>query len=77
MVAPLIRRGTERLHERGTIVSGIRAVFWSGILQGFHVVLQVDGYTGYNCLLDPKTNGDILLAHCWAHARRKLFELTQ
>jgi hypothetical protein len=37
----------------------------------------VDGYTGYNRVLDPKTNGDIRLAYCWAHARRKLFELTK
>ena len=47
------------------------------ILQGFNGIPQVDGYTGYNCVLDPKTNGDIKLAYCWAHARRKLFELTQ
>lgn len=49
----------------------------SDILQGFNGVLQVDGYTGYNRVLDPKTNGDIKLAYCWAHARRKLFELTK
>ena len=47
------------------------------ILQGFEGVLQVDGYTGYNRVLDPKTNGDIKLAYCWAHARRKLFDLAQ
>ena len=49
----------------------------SDILQGFNGILQVDGYTGYNRVLDPKTNGDIRLAYCWAHARRKLYELTQ
>ena len=49
----------------------------SDILQGFNGILQVDGYTGYNRVLDPKTNGDIQLAYCWAHARRKLFELTK
>lgn len=49
----------------------------SEILQGFNGVLQVDGYTGYNRVLDPKTNGDIQLAYCWVHARRKLFDLTQ
>ena len=49
----------------------------SDILQGFNGILQVDGYTGYNRVLDPKTNGDIKLAYCWAHARRKLFELTK
>ena len=49
----------------------------SDILQGFNGILQVDGYTGYNRVLDPKANGDIRLAYCWAHARRKLFELTK
>lgn len=49
----------------------------SEILQGFDGVLQVDGYTGYNRVLDPKTNGDIRLAYCWAHARRKLFDVTK
>jgi len=47
------------------------------ILKGFGGTLQVDGYTGYNRVLDPKANADIKLAYCWAHARRKLFELTK
>lgn len=50
------------------------------ILSGFTGVLQVDGYAGYNRLLDPKRlqmgGKPIVLAYCWAHARRKLHELT-
>lgn len=46
------------------------------ILQGFEGILQVDGYAGYNHLLDPKNNAPIQLTYCWAHARRKLHELT-
>ncbi len=46
------------------------------ILQGFEGVLQVDGYAGYNRVLDPRDNDPIQLAYCWAHARRKLYELT-
>lgn len=46
------------------------------ILQGFDGVLQVDGYTGYNSVKDRRDNAPIELAYCWAHARRKLFELT-
>lgn len=46
------------------------------ILQGFEGTLQVDGYAGYNRVLDPKDNDPIQLAYCWAHARRKLYELT-
>ncbi len=46
------------------------------ILQGFEGILQVDGYAGYNRVLDPEDNDPIQLAYCWAHARRKLYELT-
>lgn len=48
------------------------------ILQGFSGVLQVDGYAGYNRLIAPERVGlDIRLACCWAHARRKLVEITR
>ena len=60
-----------------TYASGRGGKHASEILQGFNGILQVDGYTGYNRVLDPKANGEIRLAYCWAHARRKLFELTK
>lgn len=48
------------------------------ILQGFSGILQVDGYAGYNRLITPDRIGpDIRLAYCWAHARRKLVEITR
>ena len=48
------------------------------ILTGFSGILQVDGYAGYNRLLRPDRAGaTIRLAHCWAHARRKLHEVAQ
>lgn len=48
------------------------------ILQGFTGVLQVDGYAGYNRLIAPDRVGpSIQLAYCWAHARRKLVEITR
>lgn len=47
-------------------------------MQGFSGVLQVDGYAGYNSLIAPERVGpDIRLAYCWAHARRKLVEITR
>lgn len=45
------------------------------ISQGFEGILQVDGYAGYNRALDLRDNAPIQLAYCWAHARRKLFDL--
>ncbi len=48
------------------------------ILQGFSGTLQVDGYAGYNELIAPdRVGSDIRLAYCWAHARRKLVEITR
>lgn len=48
------------------------------ILQGFGGILQVDGYAGYNRLISPDRMGPgIQLAYCWAHARRKLVEITR
>ena len=46
-------------------------------LQGFDGILQVDAYGGYNRLAKAdRTGGEpIVLAYCWAHARRKLFDL--
>ena len=59
-------------------------------LTGFDCILQIpshglhanhcratDGYTGYNRLTKPLRKGGapIRVAHCWAHARRKLKEV--
>lgn len=47
------------------------------ILRGFDGILQLDGYQGYNRLTrSTRKGGDpIRVAHCWAHARRKLKEV--
>jgi len=46
-------------------------------LHGFDGTLQLDGYTGYDRLTRPSRKGGdpIRVAHCWAHARRKLKEV--
>uniref|UniRef100_UPI00404705ED IS66 family transposase n=2 Tax=Yoonia sp. TaxID=2212373 RepID=UPI00404705ED len=59
-----------------TYAPGRSGKYASEILQGFAGVLQVDGYAGYNRVLDLRDNAPIQLAYCWAHARRKLFDLT-
>jgi transposase len=47
-------------------------------LQGFNGILLVDGYARYNRLIAPDRIGQgINLAHCWAHARHKLIEITR
>lgn len=42
-------------------------------LEGFAGILQVDGYGGYAAL--ARRRGDVTLAFCWAHVRRKFYEL--
>ncbi|TAV81669.1 IS66 family transposase [Rhizobium leguminosarum] len=61
-----------------TYAPGRGGIHAERILQGFSGILQVDGYTGYNRLIAPERVGpDIRLAYCWAHARRKLVEITR
>jgi transposase len=45
-------------------------------LAGYCGILQADAYAGFNRLYAPdRKPGPITEAGCWAHARRKLFEL--
>jgi transposase len=41
-------------------------------LAGFKGILQVDGYAGYRALAE---RSDVQLAFCWAHVRRRFYEL--
>ena len=43
-------------------------------LAEFTGVLQVDGYTGFNRLTGDRPAGEVELAFCWAHVRRKFFD---
>ena len=61
-----------------TYALGRSGQYADDILQGFAGVLQVDGYAGYNRLIQTDRTGPaIQLAYCWAHARRKLFEVAR
>jgi transposase len=47
-------------------------------LAGFSGVLQVDGYTVYKTLADPKRAGPRpTLAFCWTHWRRRFYEIAE
>jgi transposase len=45
------------------------------LLKDFSGVLTTDGYQVYQSL--AKARDDVVLAHCWAHARRKFFDLAK
>jgi transposase len=47
-------------------------------LAGFAGILQVDAYAAYKALADPKrAGGPVTLAYCWAHVRRRFYEIAQ
>jgi transposase len=43
-------------------------------LENFKGVLHVDGYAGFERLADK---GDVVLAACWSHTRRRFYEVAQ
>ena len=46
------------------------------LLAGFSGILQVDGYSVYQQLAAPsRAGGPVTLAFCWAHVRRKFYEI--
>src|SRR3954449_2842485 len=46
-------------------------------LAEFQGILQVDGYGGVKRLLENRPPGAIRLAFCWAHCRRRFYEIHQ
>ena len=46
------------------------------LLQGFAGVLQTDGYAAYQGLAS-REGSSVTLAHCWAHVRRKFYDIAQ
>src|SRR5215212_1539294 len=46
-------------------------------LAEFQGILQVDGYGGFKSLLENRPPGAIRLAFCWAHCRRRFYEIHQ
>ena len=46
-----------------------------GHLQGYRGILPVDGYAAYNTLVRKGNNDGPQLAGCWAHSRRRFYEL--
>src|SRR3954466_8959177 len=46
-------------------------------LADFRGILQVDGYGGFKSLLADRPAGEVRLAFCWAHCRRRFYELHQ
>ncbi len=58
-----------------TYAPGRGAEHAASLLKGFAGVLQTDGYAAYKALASRRN--DVILAHCWAHSRRKFFDLAK
>lgn len=55
--------------------SGAHAETWLG---DFHGIVQADAFSGFGRLYEPgRKPGPLREAACWAHARRKFFELAE
>jgi transposase len=44
-------------------------------LAEFQGILQADGYGGFKSLLENRPPGEVRLAFCWAHCRRRFYEI--
>ena len=67
--------GTEPPAVAYTYTPGRGADHATALLKGFAGVLQTDGYAVYKTLASRRN--DVVLAHCWAHSRRKFFDLAK
>jgi transposase len=55
--------------------SNRRAEYPGAHLAGFRGMLQVDGYGGFKALQRDRDDGAVVLAFCWAHLRRRFFDI--
>ncbi len=67
--------GTDPLAVAYTYAPGRGADHAVTLLKDFAGVLQTDGYATYKTLASRRN--DVILAHCWAHVRRKFFDLAK
>lgn len=44
-------------------------------LADFRGILQVDAFQGFDRLVAERAEGEVVLAHCWAHVRRKFYDV--
>jgi transposase len=61
-----------------TYAPGRGAVHALKLLANYHGIVQCDGYAAYKTIADDARTGDaIALAFCWAHLRRKFFDIAK
>jgi transposase len=60
-----------------TYAPGRGAVHALKLLDGYRGIVQCDGYSVYKTIAETAPDGAITLAFCWAHLRRRFFDVVQ
>lgn len=75
----MITRGESRrrwtVEQKQAIAAESLADHPASHLKGFKGLLQVDGYAGFASLVKAASSDAPSLAFCWAHARRKFYDI--
>jgi transposase len=60
-----------------TYAPGRGAVHALKLLDGYHGIVQCDGYAAYKTIANAASDEAITLAFCWSHLRRRFFDIAQ
>src|SRR5487761_835629 len=60
-----------------TYASGRGAVHGLKLLEHYRGIVQCDGYAAYKAIAEAAPGGAITLAFCWAHLRRRFFDIAK
>jgi len=69
--------GTDPPAVAYTYAPGRGAVHALKLLEGYHGIVQCDGYAAYKTIAKAAPDEAITLAFCWSHLRRRFFDIAQ
>jgi transposase len=69
--------GTDPPAVAYTYAPGRGAVHALKLLDGYHGIVQCDGYAAYKTIANASPGEAITLAFCWAHLRRRFFDIAE
>jgi transposase len=69
--------GTDPPAVAYTYAPGRGAVHALRLLEGYRGIVQCDGYAAYKTIANTVGTATVTLAFCWAHLRRRFFEVAQ
>ena len=69
--------GTDPPAVAYTYAPGRGAVHALKLLDGYHGIVQCDGYAAYKTIANAASGEAITLAFCWSHLRRRFFDIAE